>query len=105
MGQWESRGGREEIGDETLTLPAKGTEPTGLQADAREAAVTLDSVKAFKGWNWKCHFLVCRQRMRWLGGITDLMDVSLSELQELVAEPRPRGCSGLGEPRQALPSF
>lgn len=58
-GQWESRGGREEIGDETLTLPAKGTEPTGLQADAREAAVTLDSVKAFKGWNWKCHFLVC----------------------------------------------
>ena len=50
-GQWESGGGGEEIGDETLTLPAKGTEPTGLQADAREAAVTLDSVKAFKGWN------------------------------------------------------
>lgn len=50
-GQWESGGGGEEIGDETLTLPAKGTETTGLQADAREAAVTLDSVKAFKGWN------------------------------------------------------
>ena len=51
------------------------------RADSLEKTLILGKIKGGKRRGW--------QRLRWLGGITDSMDVSVGKLREMLKDSRP----------------